>query len=400
MNILYLCDEYPPGRHGGIGTVVQLLGRAMVQKGHKVVVAGFYDWGYGGEDVFEDEGVLVYRFRRGLAAKFFEHTDSVAVRAAYKVLSKTGVFEQDIKRSIKRYHVFLEGLIKQHKIDIIEMPDYNDYIRFCNNYVSFPSLSVPVVVKLHGTLTYFTREAGKVPPKVVTDMERHILEQANSVASVSKYTAEQTARYFDYKKEITVLYNGIQLQENDAIAKQRRKVIFTGSLAEKKGIYQLMKAWNIVAEKMPDAELYVYGKGPVEKISALLSSGASKRVFFNGHVTRAELFKELSSSAVAVFPSYAECFALGPMEAMTAGTAVIYTKRTSGPELIEDGINGLLIDPDNTEEIADKIVQLLNDADMCVSLAEAGKKKIAGTFDIRLVAEKHIEYYKKLIAGR
>jgi len=72
MNILYICDEYPPGKHGGIGTAVQLLARTMVQRGHNVVVAGFYDWGYGGDDHFEDQGVLVYRFRRVLSSKFFE----------------------------------------------------------------------------------------------------------------------------------------------------------------------------------------------------------------------------------------------------------------------------------------------------------------------------------------
>ena len=57
MNILLLCDEYPPGRHGGIGTAVQLLARALVREGHKVVVAGFYDWSYGGKDTEADQGV-------------------------------------------------------------------------------------------------------------------------------------------------------------------------------------------------------------------------------------------------------------------------------------------------------------------------------------------------------
>ena len=65
MNILYLCDEYPPGRHGGIGTSVRLLARQMAKMGHHVVVAGLYGPGYGGANEFSDEGVKVYRFRRG-----------------------------------------------------------------------------------------------------------------------------------------------------------------------------------------------------------------------------------------------------------------------------------------------------------------------------------------------
>src|ERR1700761_9021534 len=110
MNILYLCDEYPPGRNGGIGTVVQLLGREMVRQGHNVIVAGFYDWGYGGEDYFEDEGVKVYRFRRALSSNLLHKQDVLPVRIAYKLFKSLGIFEYDIKKSIVKYGAFLEKL--------------------------------------------------------------------------------------------------------------------------------------------------------------------------------------------------------------------------------------------------------------------------------------------------
>ena len=102
MNILYLCDEYPPGRHGGIGTAVQLLAREMVQQGHKVIVAGFYEWGYGQKDEFEDMGVKVYRFRRGLDTRLLADKESLTVRAAYKVMFLSGIFQKDINRSSSR----------------------------------------------------------------------------------------------------------------------------------------------------------------------------------------------------------------------------------------------------------------------------------------------------------
>ena len=63
MNILYLCDEYPPGQHGGIGTSVRSMARELVKQGHRVVVAGLYSPGYGGADEFVDNGVKVYRFQ-------------------------------------------------------------------------------------------------------------------------------------------------------------------------------------------------------------------------------------------------------------------------------------------------------------------------------------------------
>src|SRR5947208_2234281 len=120
MNLLFLCDEYPPGRHGGIGTSVQLLARALVRQGHKVVVAGFCDWGYGGPDQEVDQGVLVYRFRRLFHSRLFTGRDSIPVRAAYKLFAATHVFQYDIIASLKRYARFLINLIKEHKIELAE----------------------------------------------------------------------------------------------------------------------------------------------------------------------------------------------------------------------------------------------------------------------------------------
>src|ERR1044071_7074058 len=187
MNILYICDEYPTGRHGGIGTAVQLLARQMAKLGHNVVVAGFYDWGYKGLDEFTDSGVKVYRYRRKLSSGVFAKQNALTTRVAYKFLKASGVFQWDINISLKRYHHFLEGLIAKHKIDIAEVPDYHDYMRFCTSYTPFPGLSVPTVVRLHGSLTYFSREAGTQPPKFVTQMERDLLQQADGVFSVSRY---------------------------------------------------------------------------------------------------------------------------------------------------------------------------------------------------------------------
>src|SRR5690606_18786786 len=105
MNILFICDEYPPGRHGGIGTAVQLLARELVKQGHYVVVAGFYDWGYGGEDEFSDEGVVVYRFRRSLASSWLKKQDSFFVRVVFALLKRTGALSRDVQRSMVMYQL-------------------------------------------------------------------------------------------------------------------------------------------------------------------------------------------------------------------------------------------------------------------------------------------------------
>lgn len=398
MNILYLCDEYPPGRHGGIGTAVQLLAREMVKQGHNVVVAGFYDWGYGEQNEFVDQGVKVYRFRRGLATSLLKDQYSIPVRIAYKLLNITGIFHRDIVRSLKKYHVYINNLVRQHDIHIIEQPDYNDYIRFCKSYVPLPKFDRPSVVKLHGSLTHIAKGNNVLLPEFITRFEADVLHLADSVCAVSKYAAEKAKDYFGYDKPVAVLPNGIDT-EGKAVSgiKKPMTAIFTGALTENKGIYQLMKAWNIVYGRLPQARLDVFGKGPIAKVKAFLSADAQGSVIFHGHVSRTLLFKELSEASLAVLPSYSETFGMATLEAMLAKTAVIYTERTSGPELIDHEVDGLLTDPDDTEKMADQICYLLQAPEVCKAFAEKALEKVYGRFDISVIAKKHIVYYSSVL---
>jgi glycosyltransferase involved in cell wall biosynthesis len=398
MNILYLCDEYPPGKHGGIGTYVRLIARQMVKLRHNVVVTGLYGPGYGGLNEFNDEGVRVYRFRRGFDYKLFSNEQSLISRIGTRLLKDSGLLEQDIKKSLAAYKNKLEELIIEHKIDIIEMPDYNDYTRFCGTFVPFPKLSIPVIVKMNGSITYFTKEAGREVPGHLLKMEKAILNQASAVSSASKYTADKSSEYLSYHNEIEVLYNGIKTDlPFRNISKIKKQVVFTGSLVAKKGIYQLAKAWNIVNKSMPDARLLILGKGPKQNVISDLSKEARASVVFMGHVSTDELYDYLTASIISIFPSYAEAFALAPLEAMACGTAVINSNRTSGPELIDHEINGLLIDPDNIDQIASAILYLLNNPDICEKLAKKGNETVKARFEIGKIAAGHIEFYSRVL---
>lgn len=399
MNILLLCDEYPPGRHGGIGTAVRLLATQFTQMGHSVVVAGFCHRGYGGADEFDDNGVKVYRFRQHLSSSFFAAQDSLLVRAVTRLLDITGILAWDVKTSLRKYRLFLNEIIDRHKIQIVEMADYHDYMRFCKEPQNFPTLNVPIVVKLHGSMTYFNEEAGLTTPDYIRQMEKAILYNAAAVVSVSKYTAIKTAEYFNYRNKIAVMYNGINMPEiSTEVKKTKGSVIFTGSLVEKKGIYQLMKAWNIVVEKIPHAILYVYGKGPIEKIEALLEKDRRNTVIFKGHVSREELYDSLSKAEAAVFPSYAETFGLGPVEAMACGTAVVFSVLTSGPEIVQDGKTGLLVHPDDVTALAEAIMKLLSNETHNKMLANSGKEFVNEHFNIATIAKQHIDHYKTIVS--
>jgi len=180
---------------------------------------------------------------------------------------------------------------------------------------------------------------------------------------------------------------------------QRKKqtVVYTGTLIKKKGIFQLLKAWNLVHKEMPEAELFVFGKGKTIIANEFLNSQAASTVFFKGHVSRPQLFNELRSATLAVFPSYSETFGLMCVEAMSVGCPVIYTRRSCGPEIVQDRENGSLVDPDNIDEIAASITELLRNTSLQEKYKVNGRKTVVEKFNIVNSAKEHVSYYTEVV---
>ncbi len=211
MNILYLCEEYPPGKTGGIGTMVQLLGRALVKQGHNVFVIGLYPHGYKQQNYQEDEGVKIWRLRYktdiGLIKNNFSLTDVLCL----KFLKYSTLLHWDTKFSVNTLFNFIKKIIVLHHIDIIEMPDWNTFLHNCLTPTAVPAFSIPLVVKLHGSNSYFLSETSKPLNRGIFRAEKKLLQRANAVSAVSLYTAGKCKKIFNYTKDISVLYNGINI---------------------------------------------------------------------------------------------------------------------------------------------------------------------------------------------
>ena len=88
-------------------------------------------------------------------------------------------------------------------------------------------------------------------------------------------------------------------------------------------------------------------------------------------------------------------FALTPLHAMAAGCPTIYTSRGSGPELIEHGRTGLLIDPDRPESIAGAIVTLLRDASLARRLGAEGRSHVERNFSRNVILAQNEAFYRR-----
>jgi glycosyltransferase involved in cell wall biosynthesis len=398
MNILYICNEYPPGRHGGIGSATKNLVEEMAGNGHKVFVAGLYHPGYGQPDYEKKDNIKIWRRRLSIDIGIIKNDYSLSDNFLLLGLKKTGVLRRSYQKSIEAFISFLQQLIIDNSIDIVEWPDYNECFEYgCR--IQLPSdFPAPVIVKLHGSESYIKYQTNRrFDPSGYGTEHKHI-HSAKTLVAVSRHTATQYESFYDVKKKITVLYNAVPVNMGSVQGdKDGKTIVFAGSLSPFKGLCSLLKAWNIVYEKYPEAILKIFGKGKPKNFIPLLDDHAKKSVVFMGFADASEIHQSFSNATAAVFPSYTECFSLTPLEAMSLGCPVIVSERASGPELIDQDVNGLLVDPDDINSIAAAIIGLLLDKCLRDSFSKRGRETIQNKFHIADAALAHLAVYQTTI---
>ena len=302
-----------------------------------------------------------------------------------------------------RYRLFrtLANWSRHNEIDVIELADWE------GGAACWPSLPVPVVVRLNGSATYFASELSQPVKWKTRWLESASLRRADFWCSVSRYTADRTRLVLNPRSEPqAIIYNSVELKTQRSIDdRSKHDVVFTGTLTAKKGIISLIKAWPDVVRGHPTARLNVYGKDGVsddggsmlEYLTDQLDESIRPSVMFHGHQSREIIQQALEHARVAVFPSYAEAFSLAPLEAMTCGCPTIYSQRGSGTELIQHERDGLLIDPDQPVEISKAIVRVLQDDDLAGQLGNQGWKRVQTRFAIQRFVAENEQFYRQCI---
>jgi glycosyltransferase involved in cell wall biosynthesis len=376
LRLCFLCNEYPPGPHGGIGTLVQTFARSLVEAGHAVRVVGVYGSSYPAPDTEDDRGVRVVRLRESGGP-------------AGWVRSRIRLF-----RTVATW-------VNAGDVELVEAPDWEGWA------AGWPRLSAPVVVRLSGSASYFADELGRRLRRMAFWLERASLRRADFICSESRYLAGRTTDVFGLSRgPDAVIYNPVEAPPAAELPRDPNRILFAGTLTTKKGIRSLLAAWPLVLREVPSATLHVFGKdGHAEEGGSMqqaLKSSIESRgvtgVTFRGHVTLDALVEEFRHARAIVLPSYAEGFSLTPLHAMAAGCPTVYTRRGSGPEVIEDGRDGLLIDPDDPAGIASAIVRLLRDDALSARLGAAGRDTVRRRFSRETLAAENAAFYRSCLA--
>jgi len=228
-----------------------------------------------------------------------------------------------------------------------------------------------------------------------------VIANSQYTASVisSKYLVPKDKLYVCYKSIDPTLYTSMLSQKQDRCSSMYH-ILFIGGNMQRKGLPVLIKASSKVLKILPNTKFWVVGSdtGVSRMISLSKELGVHSNFCFLGWIPHEDLVNLYSQTDIFVMPSLTEAFGVTFLEAMACGVPVIGTRVGGIPEIIQHGYNGLLVEPNNSDDLADAIIQLLSDSELRKQLRIAGVET-AHRFDVSRMMECTYSIYKRIIGS-
>jgi len=226
---------------------------------------------------------------------------------------------------------------------------------------------------------------------------RHTLEHSSIVIALS-------GRWADFLRgvapgaHVVVIPNAVPLppvRGDDEVEPGR--VLFLGQVEARKGIDELLQALSLLRARFPQVQLAIGGQGELEGIRKRAAErDVLDRVTLLGWVTAERKQDELARAAVFCLPSHAEGLPMAMLEAMAAGKAVVVSGVGGILDAVQDGVNGLVVQAGDVQDLAEGLARILGDSALRRRLGARARSTIAERFESGAVAEQISAVYQQL----
>lgn len=243
-------------------------------------------------------------------------------------------------------------------------------------------------------------------PDEFYDASKYLLEEKTRVADrifcISNFARSQMMKLSDYRhwKKYEVCRLGVDTDTFAPAKKTDAKVktvIAVGRLCPAKGQHILLLAMKQVLDNGQKFRLIIVGDGPDRESLQTLTHALQldDHVEFTGAVNHDEVHHYYQQADVFCLPSFAEGIPIVLMEAMAQQIPCVTTRITGIPELIDDGVDGLLVAPSSIDELSDALQKLLADDTLRETIGKAARKKVQTNYNI----QKNTDYFAERLAA-
>lgn len=248
----------------------------------------------------------------------------------------------------------------------------------------------PVVLHIHGS-SFDTFVSTK--STLVRRYQSKVFDASDEIIVLSPYWKDTLGEHTDETK-LTVIPNAVDAGDyTPAFEGGVPHIAFVSNMMERKGILELTEAIDELARSGCEFRLSLAGKGPRADAAAALAAKHAN-VEYLGYVSEAKKQELLGEASIFVLPSAAEGLPIAILEAMAAGNAVVSTTVGAIPEVIGEE-RGLLVEPNNANQLADALRELIADPDRVAQMGEANREAVLEQYSWTTVADELLVTYQR-----
>lgn len=330
MKIAILVNLFPPKWLAGTEIATYNLAEHLAKRGHEIHVITSHD-----------EGLPIFTKENG----FYVH------RLAWPKIRIFGAI-------VFWLNIFFT--VRKIKSEIIHVQSIGSGVPA---YIIKKILKKPYIVWGRGSDVY-------LPGRFIRVTRNLVLQNADAILVLTEDMRKKMTEFTSRK--IYIVPNGIDLVEFKGVAIKSdndtagKIILFVGSLYPIKGVKYLLMAMKNIHEEMPDACLIIVGDGGErEQLEALsIQMRIQNYIQFVGRVPHKKVLTFMHQADVFVLPSLSEGLPNVIIEAMACGLPIVASRVGGIPDIIEDGVNGFLVNPESSDEIANRILMLLQNSEI------------------------------------
>ncbi len=295
---------------------------------------------------------------------------------------------------------WLVRLMQRAEIKIVHTHMYASSI---SGIVAAKLAGVPIIIThMHALHEWRTKQRIWIAAK--------LFNRADKVVAVSNVIKQGLVEKLHLEpQKIVTIHNGIDLngfskpvdvdRQKEKLGLEKDELVFgaIGRLVRFKGFSYLLEAVKIINSQLPNFKLVIVGGGELEqelkqKAQAL---GITDKVIFTGRQDNVLPF--LAIFDIMVISSITEGFGIAALEAMAMGKAVVASRVGGIPEVVEDGVSGLLVPPEKPAALAEAIIKLIENPGLRETMGQAGRIRVEKFFSIQRVFEQTVTLYQNLL---
>lgn len=386
MKILYFTQLFYPFLFGGGERIFYQWATELVKRGHDVYVITQNIEGLQSQEIVD--GIRVFR-----------------VGAAMKK-SKTPLTSnmQNLSYMIKAFFMGLH-ILREQKIDLIHS---NTYVPvFVAQFCSILS-HIPHIVTIHDVYylnkNFWKNWSGQGQSqlsysRIGSFIEKIILKTNCTIFHTVSEESKQDMELAGTSKKIIMIPNGINTNLYEKTLIEKNQAVFIGRLVFYKNVETIIRSFQYVIKKIPDAKLMIIGEGPVKQNlqDIVTKLGLDQNIEFTGVVSDEEKVKILCESRVLLNPSLIEGFGMVILEAFACKKPVIISDIKPLSDLVLNSNDGYTINAKNTSEWSEKIIEILSNKELAQKMGLNGYQKITHKYSMEKIIEELTKLYRSVI---